>query len=269
MNVGFPRRGPVSPASRSASTCAYPRARAARDPVPQPPADQRPHLVHQTAGEHQVGALLQTLIENCCFPIQSDDRGVPAGCTDRRRRRGERLAGELDDLQGPHDPPTVGGQDRRPGGGVHPGQLGMERGHPHLGQPSFPPGPHGRVGGRKRPFVQQRLDVEHRPAHDHRDRATGRDGLDIVRGVLLIAGHRGGLGDLQDIELVVRDTAPLGDGQLRGADVHAAVELHRVGVHDFAAQLPRRPPMPECRFPGAGRPDDRDRPRHGSHSPTK
>ena len=59
------------------------------------------------------------------------------------------------------------------------------------------------------------------------------------------------------------------DGQFRGADVHAAVELHRVGVDDlrFAAE-PIRNVKGQLRFAGAGRPDDRQRP-HGCQTPAK
>ena len=68
--------------------------------------------------------------------------------------------------------------------------------------------------------------------------------LDVGGGGLLIAGDGRRLGDVEHVELVVRDAATLGDRQLRGADVHAAVELHGVGVHDLAAEPVRPPPAP-------------------------
>ena len=45
-----------------------------------------------------------------------------------------------------------------------------------------------------------------------------------------VAGHR------PDVEQVVRDAVALGLGLLGGADIHALVELHRVGVDDLAAE---------------------------------
>jgi len=47
--------------------------------------------------------------------------------------------------------------------------------------------------------------------------------------------------------------------QLRGTDVHATVELHGVGVHDFAGDVFS---YVQCqrRLAGAGRADDRDGP---------
>ena len=70
-------------------------------------------------------------------------------------------------------------------------------------------------------------------------------------------------GHVEHVELVVRNAATLGGRQFGGADVHAAVELHGVGVDDLAAE-----PLGdvECQraLAGAGRPDDGDRPhRHG------
>ena len=70
---------------------------------------------------------------------------------------------------------------------------------------------------------------------------------------------------------MVRDAAALCDGQLRGADVHAAIELHRVGVHDLRADLAAEPlgdVERQLRLAGARRADDRERP-HGCQTPAK
>jgi hypothetical protein len=48
------------------------------------------------------------------------------------------------------------------------------------------------------------------------------------------------VGDVPDVEQVVRDAAALLERELRGADVHAAVELHRVGVDHLPADLARQ-----------------------------
>ena len=84
------------------------------------------------------------------------------------------------------------------------------------------------------------------------------DRLDVGGGGLLVARDRRRLGDVEDVELVVRDAATLGDRQLRGADVHAAVELHRVGVHDLAAARRFGDGERQRGLAGAGRADDRD-----------
>ena len=61
---------------------------------------------------------------------------------------------------------------------------------------------------------------------------------------------------------MVRDAAALGAGQLGGADVHAAVDLHRVGVDDLAAE-PLGEVERQAGLAGRGRPDDGDDRRDG------
>ncbi len=70
------------------------------------------------------------------------------------------------------------------------------------------------------------------------------------------------------VELMVRDAVALGDGELCGTNVHAAVELHGVGINDFAAD-PLCHRERQRRFSGACRAHDRDRSRHGTQTPTK
>jgi hypothetical protein len=52
----------------------------------------------------------------------------------------------------------------------------------------------------------------------------------------LVVGDAGLLGHVEHVEKVVRNARSLLDGQLCGADVHAAVELRRVGVDHLAAE---------------------------------
>ena len=55
----------------------------------------------------------------------------------------------------------------------------------------------------------------------------------------------------------MRNSAALGGGELAGADVHAAVQLHGVGVDHLAVE---RAGQPQRQFglTGRRRPDDRD-----------
>ena len=72
-------------------------------------------------------------------------------------------------------------------------------------------------------------------ADQHRDAVTAADIDDHVAGEALELGDRGRRRDLLEVEQVVRDAAPLGLGKLGRADVHAAVDLHRIGVDHLAA----------------------------------
>src|SRR5699024_11575293 len=64
-------------------------------------------------------------------------------------------------------------------------------------------------------------------------------------------------GDVEDVDEVVRDPAPLLDRQFRRADVHAPIELHRVRVDDLPAEVFGQVER-EIRLPSGGGPDDGD-----------
>ena len=90
---------------------------------------------------------------------------------------------------------------------------------------------------------------------------------DLPLGLIAEVGDARGVGDIEDVESVMRDAATLLGPELGGADVHAAVLLHRVAVDDFTAeafgQIQR-----ELRFAGARGPDHGDGGRAGhDHHP--
>lgn len=70
---------------------------------------------------------------------------------------------------------------------------------------------------------------------------------------------------------MMRDATALADGQLRRPDVHAAIQLHRVGVHDLHAHPgaePRGDVERQLGLAGARRSDNRQR-SHGCQTPAK
>jgi len=82
-----------------------------------------------------------------------------------------------------------------------------------------------------------------------------REVSEHVVGEDLVVGHARDSTHIPDVEQVVGHAAALGRGQLGGADVHAAIELHRVGIDDL-------PGPPQGEFDGEvalshrGRADD-------------
>jgi hypothetical protein len=84
--------------------------------------------------------------------------------------------------------------------------------------------------------VECGTDVEPGAASQDGHAAAGDDLVDRGAGELGVVGHVRRLGHRPDVEQVVRDAAPGGLGLLGRADVHALVELHRVGVHHLAAE---------------------------------
>src|SRR5690606_5021252 len=94
-------------------------------------------------------------------------------------------------------------------------------------------------------------EIEAGPADQHRRAAPTQHVLDGRAGVPLIGGDAGGATDVQHVQQMVVDAPALGDGELGGADVHPAVQLHGVAVDDLAV-----PPLGyvqgQIRLPGRG-----------------
>ena len=201
-----------------------------RRPERQQPAD----LVDEALRHHPVHPQLDPLVQVGAVEAEVDgvvDR-VEAG-----HRRGERAAGDLDDLERPHDAPAVGRQDRRGGGRVELGQPGVQGRRASLVEFGVEAGADRRRLAGELEVVERAAQVQPGAADEDRQRGRGRRSRRCTaRASCLVLGDRGGLLHRPDVEQVMRDAAPLGLGQLRGADVHAAVELHRVGVDDLAAE---------------------------------
>ena len=92
------------------------------------------------------------------------------------------------------------------------------------------------VGAGELEAVDDRAGVERRAADQHGGGVAAADVGDRVARPALEErdGRRGG--DLVEVEQVVRDPAALGLRQLGRADVHPAVDLHRVGVDDLSPE---------------------------------
>src|SRR6478736_6412416 len=189
----------------------------------------RGDTVAQTHGEEGLGLATQPRLPHALdTPLDAfrEDVTVDAEAQDncrrdeltRGHRRTERAAGELDDLEAPA---------------------------------------HGGVGGRDLEPVEGGSDVEARPADEERPVASPADRGDVGAGCRLVAGDAGLLGHVEDVELVVGDAAPLVGGQLGRADVHAAVELHGVGVDDLTTE-PRGEVEGQVGLARRRRPDDGD-----------
>ncbi len=210
--------------------------RLARGPAFTQPARHEPaDLVDQAGRPHRVHPLVQTPIERFAFGAQADlDRG--AQIAGLGQRRDEWAPGDLDDLQRPHDAPPVAGQDALGGDRIEFGEPGMQGVRADLLDLGLQPGPDRRFGAREVQVVEHRAHVQ-AGATDQHGRLAGRQQLvDHTAGQALVDRHRRGLGDLPEVEQVVRDPAALGRCELGRSDVHAPVELHGVGVHHLASE---------------------------------
>ena len=113
------------------------------------------------------------------------------------------------------------------------------------------------VGAGELEAVDDRAGVERRAADQHRRRVVTTDVGDRRARPALEVGDGRRLGDVEHVEQVVRDSTPLVDRQLRRADVHAAVDLHRVGVDHLSpealGEVEAQPGLARC-----GRADEGD-----------
>ena len=91
-------------------------------------------------------------------------------------------------------------------------------------------------------------------------------GVDRRPGRALVLRDARRLGDLPDVQHVMGHAVALLGGELGGADVHAAIKLHGVGVDHLTAQRQRQRHS-ERALTGRGGTDDRDHDRLGRGAP--
>src|SRR5690606_28407720 len=222
---------------------------------PQPFPLQAAHLVHQTGVEHAGHALVNALVQFTDRAVEPDQHRRVAGFSGLRQVGRERLAGDLDDLQRANYAASVARQDRLRRSRVELPQLFVQLARPHRVQLRLVLGPHLRVGAGEGELVDHRLDVQSGSAGQDGRPAAGQDLLDGPPGLPLVSGYRSGFPDVQHVEQVVRHSAALLLAQLRRADVHPAVQLHRVRVDDFPTDGQSQF-HGEVRLPSGGGSDD-------------
>src|SRR5467141_926396 len=77
-------------------------------------------------------------------------------------------------------------------------------------------------------------------ADEERDAAAGGDFPDQSHGVVAELRGRVAPGRVDDVDEVVGHRSPLGDRRLRGADVHAAVDLRGIHADDLDRKVARQ-----------------------------
>jgi hypothetical protein len=127
--------------------------------VPQPGAGQVAHLGLEAGLPHAVDARGDPLVELGTGQGQAElDRG--ADLLVGGHGRGERAAGQLDHLQGAHDPAAVAGQDGGGRGGVKPVQPGVQHGGAQRGQLGLEAGAGTPIRSVKIEIVESGTDVQ-------------------------------------------------------------------------------------------------------------
>jgi hypothetical protein len=171
---------------------------------------------------------------------------------------GERAAGQVEHFEGPNDPLQVARLDSTRRLAIHAGEHAVqERDAAPLGDicQSLP---ERRIAARPREQPpRERAVIETGAAHDERQPATRVHLSNHARGIPGVLGRRVFGCGIDDVDQVMRDTAPIAGGDLVGADVEAPVHRGRVAVDDLTStrggQRQRQRALPRSR-----RPENRD-----------
>jgi hypothetical protein len=141
-----------------------------------------------------------------------------------------------------------------------------ERDNPVPFEVVLQPLPHEPIARGEPEVVDDAGHVQPRATHQDRRHPTGQESVDHRASRRLIPGDGRLFGDVEHVEQVMRDPPPLRDRQLRRTDVHAAVELHGVCVHDLSGStgVPESGRQVERQrgLPRPGRSDDREESGH-------
>lgn len=147
--------------------------------------------------------------------------------------------------------------------GVGGGQPGVQVAAAPFGQFRLQAGAHLRVGAGEVQGVDGTAYVQAGAADQDRGAALGEQPVDLGAGQPLVLGDAGGPCDVPDVQEAVRYALLLLGREFGGADVHAAVELHGIGVDDLAAHVLRERDA-QIGLSGRGGTDDGDDPRSGT-----
>ena len=154
----------------------------------------------------------------------------------------QRPARRRDHLQGADHPPAVvgyGAARRSPGRAPPAGRAAPRR---PRGRPP-PPAPDASAGSAPGPANsprKQRLEVERGPADEQHALAPRLDLGDRLPGPAPVLGDAGRFPGVEHVDQVMRNSPPLRQRRLGGADVHPAVERHRVERDDLGPEPARQ-----------------------------
>ena len=219
-------------------------------------------LAEQPGRPHPLDAGVEASDEQLARRRKADDERRMPQPRRLRQRCPVTEPGELVDLQRSHDATAVRRVDLRRGHRIYGFEPGVERTGPLVLELCFEPRAQFAIPRGEAEVVHNARDIEAGAADQDRDRVALLNGLDRSARVPLVGRDTGLVSHLENVEQVMRDAAPISLRHFRRADVHAAVQLHRIRVHDLGrlATLPQRlcHANREVRFAGARRADDRE-----------
>ena len=212
---------------------------ARRQRIFEPMGGERAHLVEQALLDHGIDPALDALVQYGRVDGQAEEDG---GHRLRHMREAFVLTGvggvfQLDHLERADDAARVVGMDQRRAFGVaaleHVPQLLRALLFEHA-RVVVAHGISGLFSTRKAIVVDRRTHVKPRAARQHAATPFGIERAEARTGVILEQRRRIRLARLADIESEMLDAALVGRDLAR-ADIHTAIDLHRIGRNDRAA----------------------------------
>ena len=182
---------------------------------------------------HQLHAAVQTLVQQGTIHIQTNLNTLGHVLTHRHERR-KRATRHLENLQGANDATLILHTrsrlrvNLRQAGVQNPDTLGACLLLEALAHP--------RIRAGELQLIQGGAHVQARTAHQNRVAATAANLLNQLTATLLKLRYGGLVPHVHDVQQVVRNTAHLLRGDLRGTNIHTPVELHRISVNALTVQ---------------------------------
>jgi len=169
------------------------------------------------------------------------------------------LSGQSEDLDGAGEASRVvqdGAGDGCVEGAGRVGEFGAQgRGAIRLGQACQDSLGEVIIGGEEGLSVEEGSGIQSGSAGEHRRVPPALDVGQTVLSQAHVEGCVAGLRGLQDVAEVMGDAAAFGGGRFGGADIKAAVDQHRIAVHDLAVEGLGQD-HGDGALPGACRPED-------------
>ena len=167
------------------------------------------------------------------------------------------MPGELDHLEGTNDTPPVVGLDDLCRNRIRLLESREQDPWAHLCELILEPGTHHRVGRGDLEMVERCTDIQSRAAHQDRPAPARSDIGEVQPGFPLVCRHVGLVAQVKHVKLMVGDATAFLERELGGADVHAAIQLHRIGIDDLAVESLGQV-QSQIRLATCGWPHDRD-----------
>ena len=182
-------------------------------------------FIDEAVVPHDIHSILNAAIEAVSIHVNAESVHR-INIFRHRQVSDERLSRQFDDLEGPHDPPSIVPFDGLRRIRVYGVKLIVKCRSAYFTQSSLPACSDVSIRTGKIEFLQNRTDVQSTAANNEGSRASSSDIVDRLTCPVTELHDAHGLVDRPDVDHVVADQPLVCLVRFGGADIHAAVCLH-------------------------------------------